>query len=75
MGEGDRSAGSRRGELAGAWLGFHAEAGLFALLTAIAGAVAAANLALLLLDISPGRRASIGNRIGNAADGAAAAGA
>jgi hypothetical protein len=80
---GDRTAGSRRaglaasaaGALAGAWLGFHAAAGLLALVTALAGAVAGANLALLLLDLSPGRRASIGNRIGNPADGAEPAGA
>jgi hypothetical protein len=40
------------GALAGAWLGFHAAADLLALVTAIAGAVAGANLILLALDIA-----------------------
>jgi len=39
------------GSLAGAWLGFHATTDLAALLTAIAGAIAFANLALILLDV------------------------
>jgi pimeloyl-ACP methyl ester carboxylesterase len=37
--------------LAGAWLGFHATTGLTALVTAILGSVAGANLALILLDM------------------------
>jgi hypothetical protein len=39
------------GALVGAWLGFHATSGLVALVTTIAGAAAAANLGLLVLDI------------------------
>jgi pimeloyl-ACP methyl ester carboxylesterase len=39
------------GTLGGAWLGFHATAVPLALLTAIAGAVAGANLALILVDL------------------------
>ena len=38
--------------LVGAWLGFHATKGMFAVATAIAGAVAGANLALILFDMS-----------------------
>src|SRR5687768_842993 len=52
----DRSAWSKMvgfaaavaGALAGAWLGFHATADLLALVTAILGAVAGANLVLIL---------------------------
>jgi pimeloyl-ACP methyl ester carboxylesterase len=44
------------GALAGAWLGFHAGTDLLALLTAILGAIAGANLALVALDISRERR-------------------
>jgi hypothetical protein len=40
------------GALAGAWLGFNATEGLFALFTAIVGAAAGANATLLVLDIS-----------------------
>jgi pimeloyl-ACP methyl ester carboxylesterase len=40
------------GGLVGAWLGFHATADLLALVTAIAGAVAGANLLLILLDLT-----------------------
>jgi pimeloyl-ACP methyl ester carboxylesterase len=40
------------GGLVGAWLGFHATPGLLALLTAIAGAIAGANLMLILFDMS-----------------------
>lgn len=40
------------GALIGAWLGFHATDGLLALFTAIAGAVAGANLTLILFDVS-----------------------
>jgi pimeloyl-ACP methyl ester carboxylesterase len=49
------------GALVGTWLGFHAATDLLALLTAIAGAVAGANLAVILLDISLAR--SIRNRL------------
>ena len=45
------------GGLVGAWLGFHAGADLLALVTAIVGAVAGTNLALILLDISMARSA------------------
>jgi pimeloyl-ACP methyl ester carboxylesterase len=40
------------GALAGAWLGFHAAVDMLALVTAIAGSIAGANLALILLDMS-----------------------
>jgi hypothetical protein len=40
------------GALVGAWLGFHVEAGLFGVLTAIAGAGAGANLTLIFLDVA-----------------------
>lgn len=40
------------GAFAGAWLGFHSSDGLLGPLTAIAGAIAGANLTLILLDIS-----------------------
>jgi hypothetical protein len=40
------------GALIGAWLGFHATAGLIALVTAILGAVAAGNLLLIALDMA-----------------------
>jgi pimeloyl-ACP methyl ester carboxylesterase len=43
------------GGLVGAWLGFHAGAGLLALVTAIVGALAGANLMLIVLDISSAR--------------------
>ena len=39
------------GALAGAWLGFHAATDLLALVTAIVGATAGANLMLVALDI------------------------
>jgi pimeloyl-ACP methyl ester carboxylesterase len=48
------------GSLAGAWLGFHAADDLLALVTAIAGAIAGANLALLALDMSRDRQARKG---------------
>ena len=48
-------AAAAAGALAGAWLGFHATDGLLALLTAIVGALAGANLALLVLDMSRAR--------------------
>jgi hypothetical protein len=41
----------------GAWLGYNATQGLLALITAIVGATAGANLALLALDISRNRQA------------------
>ena len=50
-------AAAAAGVLAGAWLGFHATSGLAALLTAVVGATAGANLTLLVLDISRDRRA------------------
>jgi hypothetical protein len=40
------------GALVGAWLGFHATAGLLALITTIVGATVGGNLALLGLDIA-----------------------
>ena len=43
------------GSFAGAWLGFHATDGSLALLTAIAGALAGANLTLILIDMSRAR--------------------
>jgi hypothetical protein len=43
------------GALAGAWLGFHAAVDLLALVTAIVGAAAGANLTLILLDMSRAR--------------------
>jgi len=46
---------SAAGAVAGAWLGFHAADDLLALLTAIAGATAGANLMLILLDMSRAR--------------------
>jgi hypothetical protein len=48
-------AAAAGGALLGAWLGFHVASGLLALLTAIAGAVAGANLLLILLDMSRAR--------------------
>jgi pimeloyl-ACP methyl ester carboxylesterase len=48
-------AAAAAGALAGAWLGFHATDGLLALFTAIVGALAGANLALILLDMSGAR--------------------
>ena len=44
------------GGLAGAWLGFHATVDLLALLTAIVGAGAGANLTVILHDIARDRR-------------------
>jgi pimeloyl-ACP methyl ester carboxylesterase len=45
-------AAATGGALVGAWLGFHAVDGLFALVTAIVGAVAGSNLILVALDIA-----------------------
>jgi hypothetical protein len=45
------------GALVGAWLGFHATAGLLALVTAIAGAAAGANLTVIGFDIARERSA------------------
>jgi pimeloyl-ACP methyl ester carboxylesterase len=45
------------GGLVGAWLGFHATTDLVALLTAIAGAIAGANVTLILLDVHRARTA------------------
>jgi hypothetical protein len=53
-------AAAAAGALAGAWLGFHATGDLVALLTAIVGATAGANLILLALDIAWDRRARAG---------------
>jgi hypothetical protein len=44
------------GALVGAWLGFHATVDLMALFTAIAGAIAGANLIVLVLDIARDRQ-------------------
>jgi pimeloyl-ACP methyl ester carboxylesterase len=54
-----RSGGAAAGAaaLGGAWLGFHAAPGPLALLTAIAGAVAGGNLALLVYDMWTARSA------------------
>jgi hypothetical protein len=49
-------ASAAAGSLTGAYLGFHATTDLLALVTTIVGAVAGANLALILLDMSRGRR-------------------
>jgi pimeloyl-ACP methyl ester carboxylesterase len=49
--EGLGIAAAVAGALVGAWLGFHATAGFIALVTAILGAVAGANLVLILLDM------------------------
>ena len=43
------------GGLVGAWLGFHAAVDLLALVTAIVGAAAGANLTLIVLDMSRAR--------------------
>jgi pimeloyl-ACP methyl ester carboxylesterase len=45
-------AAAAAGALVGAWLGFNAIEGLFALVTAIAGAIVGANLTLVLLDVA-----------------------
>jgi hypothetical protein len=50
-------AAAATGALAGAWLGFYATDGPFAILTAIVAALAGANLALLVLDMSRARSA------------------
>jgi hypothetical protein len=54
--------GAVGGALAGAWLGFHATADLLALVTAIVGATAGANLTLLALDIAWDRQ--VRDRVG-----------
>jgi hypothetical protein len=59
-GKGVGFAAAAAGALAGAWLGFHAAADLLALVTAIVGAAVAANLILIVLDISRDR--SVRNR-------------
>jgi hypothetical protein len=43
------------GAIVGAWLGFHATGGILALITSIVGAAAAANLVLLVFDITRDR--------------------
>lgn len=50
-------AAAAAGAFVGAWLGFQVTIGLFGLVTAIAGAVAGANLALILVDMSRARTA------------------
>jgi hypothetical protein len=50
-------AAAAAGALAGAWLGFHATSDLMALLTAIVGGTAGANLILVALDIAWDRQA------------------
>jgi hypothetical protein len=59
--EGLGVAAAVAGALAGAWLGFHATTGLIALVTAILGSVAGANLVLILLDMA--RAGSADDRI------------
>ncbi len=44
------------GSVIGAWLGFSAVSGLFAVLTTVVGAIIAGNLALIALDIATDRR-------------------
>lgn len=51
-------AGATAGALVGAWLGFHATAGLLAVITTMVGAAVGANLTLLLLDIVGTRSAA-----------------
>jgi pimeloyl-ACP methyl ester carboxylesterase len=61
---GSKSAGfalAVSGALAGAWLGFHSATDLFALVTAIAGAAAGANLTLIVRDIRADRLAREGS--------------
>jgi uncharacterized membrane protein YdfJ with MMPL/SSD domain/pimeloyl-ACP methyl ester carboxylesterase len=48
-------SGAAAGALVGAWLGFHATAGLLAVITTIVGAAVGANLTLLVLDIARDR--------------------
>ncbi len=50
------------GALVGAWAGFNSTAGLLALITAIVGAAIAANLALIVLDITRDRSARASDR-------------
>jgi pimeloyl-ACP methyl ester carboxylesterase len=50
-------AAAAGGALVGAWLGFNATEGLFALVTTIVGAVVGGNLTLLVLDIAWDRQA------------------
>jgi hypothetical protein len=49
------------GGLGGAWLGFHSATDLLALITAIVGATAGANLTLLVMDIAWERRVRHGS--------------
>ncbi|MFN2490428.1 MAG: alpha/beta fold hydrolase [Actinomycetota bacterium] len=50
-------AAAASGALAGAWLGFDATDGLLVVVTAVAGAVAGANLTLIIFDMSRARSA------------------
>jgi pimeloyl-ACP methyl ester carboxylesterase len=59
------------GALGGAWMGFNAAADLLALVTAIVGATAGANLMLIVLDITWER--SIGSRFASDAEATSAA--
>ena len=59
-GKGVGLAAAVAGALVGAWLGFHATADLLALVTAILGATAGANLTLILLEMA--RERSLGAR-------------
>ncbi len=52
-------AAAAGGALVGAWLGFNATEGLFALITTIVGATVGANLILLALDIAWDRQARV----------------
>jgi hypothetical protein len=54
-------AAAAAGALVGAWLGFHAAANVFSVVTAIAGAVAGANLTVILLDMWRAR--SVGDQL------------
>ena len=60
--------GAAAGSLVGAWMGFHVTAGPSAVFTAIAGAVAGANLTLILLDMSQARSAGEGPVPGTTVD-------
>ncbi len=50
-------AAAAGGALVGAWLGFNATEGLFALITSIVGAAVGGNLTLLALDVAWDRQA------------------
>lgn len=54
----DRLTAATAGAYIGGWLGFHATTGLLTLVTAITGAIAGANLTLIVLDMSRARSAA-----------------